>query len=301
MTPLDEIIQAAVSEAEPLSTLLRRCLVFERQVKNRKLKSWVNKELDGYDAGDKLPEYRKMRAISRGLFVGPAGSSINNQPLSLHVMEPQHREMIENLELRQPISSYETRSDKDSDAQIPWPPGLTVRYQSSFYHGYALNRAWQELPGSFLAGLVDTVRTRVLRFALELKDDLGEVDGNLSRLAPAKVEQSVINNIYGGHNVIAASADNIQQISNIVVTQNDLGALADALSSLGIGQVDLSRLTAAIDKDTKGHSTPTLGTKVKGWLKDIGTTIGKDGLNASAEIAKKLATKWLMQYYGFDI
>jgi hypothetical protein len=301
MKLIEEIIDTAVTETEPLSTLLRRCLVLEHRVKNRKLKSWVNKELDGYEIDDRLPDYRKVRTNSQGFLVGVGGTQINNQPLSLYVMEEKHREMMATLALRQPISSYDMRPNKESDALIPWPPHLTIKYQSSFYPEFVLNRAWQVLPDSVLAGLIDTVRNRVLRFSLEFQDDLGEVDDNLSKLAPAKIEQSVINNIYGGNNVIAASAENIQQISNITVTQNDLAALTDALKTLGIGESDLQQLTAAIDQDSNGHSTPTLGAKVKGWLKDFGTMVGKEGLKVGVEIAKKVTTKWIMQYYGFDI
>jgi hypothetical protein len=122
------------------------------------------------------------------------------------------------------IASYEGAPEKGADFQIPWPPDLTVRYQNAFYRGFALNRAWQELPGSMIAALVNNVRTRVLRFALELKDELDEVDDNPSKLAPAEVEQSVINNIFGGNVPIAASAEHIAQIGSISIKVGHLSA-----------------------------------------------------------------------------
>jgi hypothetical protein len=38
-----------------------------------------------------------------------------------------------------------------------------------------------EVPGSVVVGLIDTIKTRVLRFSLELKDELGEVHDNRLR------------------------------------------------------------------------------------------------------------------------
>jgi hypothetical protein len=44
-----------------------------------------------------------------------------------------------------------------------------------------------------------------------------------------------------------------------------------------------------------------VGEKTKKWLENIGTYLAKEGLKAGVEVAKKTATKWIMQHYGFDI
>jgi hypothetical protein len=49
MKLLDEIIEGAVSDTQPIGTVLRKCLVLERQVKNEKFRVWLDNELDGYD------------------------------------------------------------------------------------------------------------------------------------------------------------------------------------------------------------------------------------------------------------
>jgi hypothetical protein len=79
--------------------------------------------------------------------------------------------------------------------------------------------AWQEVPGSVFIGLIDTIRTRVLRLALELKDDLGEVHDQIKDLPKEQVDRSVINNIYGGTNIIASS--HFTQIGRIEIVQGD--------------------------------------------------------------------------------
>jgi hypothetical protein len=101
-------------------------------------------------------------------------SNINHQPLNIGVMKPDDRKIIEELRLFQPASSYEGRPDKSSDASIPWPVHLTTKYQDKFINSHILLRAWQSLPGSVIIALLETVRNRVLRFALELKKSSGD-------------------------------------------------------------------------------------------------------------------------------
>jgi hypothetical protein len=48
-------------------------------------------------------------------------------------------------------------------------------------------------------------------------------------------------------------------------------------------------------------SSSGLGEKAKGWLSDMGKYLGKEGVKLGAEVAKRAAMKWLMQYYGLDI
>ena len=109
MKLLDEIIEGAVSDTQPIGTVLRKCLVLERQVKNEKFRIWLDNELDGYDKADELPDYRLINSISRGFFVGFGGSKINDQPLALHVMEERHRKLVDKVRLGQPVASYEGR------------------------------------------------------------------------------------------------------------------------------------------------------------------------------------------------
>jgi AbiTii len=221
MKLLDEIIEGAVSDTQSIGTVLRKCLVLERQAKNEKFRIWLNNELDGYDNIDELPDYRTINSISRRFFVGYAGSQISDQPLALHVMEEKHRKLVDKLRLAQPAASYEGRPDKSADGSLPWPPSLTTKYQKKFIENFVLNRAWQEVPGSCMVGLVETVRNRVLRFALDIKDQLGEDQESVAQLPAETVEKSVINNIYGGNVFIAAHAETISQVAHTNIVAGD--------------------------------------------------------------------------------
>jgi hypothetical protein len=300
MKLLDEIIEGAVSDTYPIGSVLRKCLVLEQQAKNDKFRAWLNNELDGYANEEDLPEYRQVNTISRGFLLGGGGAQIKDQPLSLHVLEERDRELVIKVRLGQPVASYETRPDKSSDASLPWPPELTAKYQSKFYRGFALNRAWQEIPGSCLVGLVETVRNRVLRFALDIKDQLKDDQETLASLPAEKVEKAVINNIYGGNVFIAANAEQINQAAHTTIVAGDVKALAGAMKILGISDEGVYQLLEDLKADKKDGET-SIGQKTKGWLTNIGTYLGKEGGKAAVELAKKAATKLIMQHYGLDI
>ena len=301
MTLLDEIIDAAVDKKVPIGTLLRKCLVLEQQVKNEKFRAWLDHELDGYDQIEELPPYRVFNCVNKGLFIGIA-VRMNDQPIPIHLMEEKDRKLIEKGYLNQPAASYEGRPDKSTDAALPWNPSLTAKYQTKFFEDsdLVLNRAWQEIPGSVLVGLLEQIRTRVLRFALELKDNLPPNVADPQQVSPAVVERSVVNIIYGGNILIASHAENISQMAHTTIALGDLEGLKRALSTLGVTDEGLKKLEADIKAD-ETNGQPSIGPRIKGWLANIGQYLGKEGAKAGIDVAKKLATKWILQHYGMDL
>ena len=111
-----------------------------------------------------------------------------------------------------------------------WSPDLIARYQGKFIQGYALAQAWQELPAGAILSIVDSVRNRVLRFALELRDELGAVNDKPQDVPAEKVDQAVTNYIFGGTNIIAGTAKDFTQVGAIHIAKGDLSSLVDALS-----------------------------------------------------------------------
>jgi hypothetical protein len=291
---LQDIIDQAVDEKVPIGTLLRRCLVLEQKIKNEKFRQWLNWELDGYFNGEQVPDYREFHCVNMGLFVG-LRVQLNNQPIPMHILSEREREAMETLKLRQPAASY---NSEEKNAQIPWPQSLVAKYQHKFFKGGdpILNRAWQEIPCSFLVGLLEQVRTRVLRFALDMKDEIGETD-DVGVLPAPVVERSVIHNFYGGNVVIAEHAENISVI--IRVEQGNLPQLENALESLGLEKRSIEDMKKAMVEDST-DGRPTLGQKTLKWATDGATYLAKEGLKVGVEVAKAEVRRWLMQYTGWS-
>jgi hypothetical protein len=67
---LDDIIDLATDDKQSIAVLLRKCIILASQLKNEQLKSWANKELNGYDPDDNLPPYRTLKTLAKGNFYG---------------------------------------------------------------------------------------------------------------------------------------------------------------------------------------------------------------------------------------
>jgi hypothetical protein len=239
-----------------------------------------------------------VNCINKGDFYGLT-VRMQSHPFSLLVLSPEHRKMMERVHLHQPAASYEARPNQDSDAHLPWNQALVVKYSRLIFEGGepALMRAWQDIPGSVLVALLEQVRTRVLRFALDLRDSLPEDASSASVVPAADIDRSVVQIFYGGNNLIATNTAHASQVVQQSVNQNDLGSLIHALKELGITDEGVDELRKSIEHktaDTKAENART-------WAADIGKYIGKEGVRMGVEVAKRTALHWLSQYLGIPL
>jgi hypothetical protein len=127
---LDEIINLAVDSKQPITDLLRKCIVLAHQIKNDRLKTWATKELNGYDLDDKIPPYRVLTIIAKGNFSGSFGRQLLGWQIPPLLMEEQHREWATTSPLIHPLSGYEELSKTESGVvHSPWNPDLVLYYQ----------------------------------------------------------------------------------------------------------------------------------------------------------------------------
>jgi len=191
-----DIIAGCADEKTSLASILRKCLILATQLKSEELRAWALNELEGYGVSD-VPDYRVLGITAKGLFLGGWGAQINDQPLPSIVLEEEHRHWATTAEARQGVASLEALVAKDptGSARVNWPADMVVYYQTKFFEGYALNRAWQDIPMPGIIAILDTVRTRVLKFMLELEDEVGDIE---AIIANKKVEEvaPVVQNVF---------------------------------------------------------------------------------------------------------
>jgi hypothetical protein len=140
----------------------------------------------------------------------------------------------------------------------------------------------------------------VLRFALDLQEELGLVNDNVAELPPGKVDHYVINNIYGGHNIIAGTAFDFNQIGAVTVQQGDLEGLIARFKEIGVSESDIPKLKDALAADAplSGDKPTILGKKTWAWVRATATKLGRTGTGLALDVAKEQAKKWILQYLG---
>jgi AbiTii len=301
---LEDIIGLAVDTKQPITTLLRKCIVLAHQLKNDRLRTWANEELNGYDSIEKLPEYRNLPAAATGLFVGPGWARFS-QGIPSVVLEKQHRKFAEMVYVAQPIGTLEDtlNSGKNSSLSFPWNANLVAYYQDRVQDGWQLFSAHQTVAKSTIAGIIDTVRTRVLNMALEIQSEIGEKDEDLKQITPEeskKVDQTIVNNIYGGNVYLssgssAMTATTIQQQQQNIVA-GDWNQLERVLENAGITEPELKELSAAVESD--GSQKLKEDGLVMKWIKATAPKVLTGGVKMGAEVGKAVLTEMLMRYYG---
>ena len=302
---LNEIIELATDDKQPLTVLLRKCLVLAHHLQNERLKAWANQELNGYRSNEDLPEYRILGVHTLGDYSGPFNSGARNVPIPAYVLREEHRHWVTVVYLTQSIGTLQDIASNKADRSIrfPWPADLVALYQQELEmeNGMVLVAARQILATSAVAGLLENVRNRTLSMALELQAELGDTDPK--KITPAEsqqIDKTITTYIFGGTNLFAL--DHSQVNASISSSQQTINGgnraeLDAVLRRSGLSEEDLRELSQA----EKGDGHQRMGNKVIEWIRKAAPKVLAGGVKIGTEVAEKLLKEWLMQYYGIKL
>lgn len=194
MSLLRDIQNAAVDPNMDVATLLRKCKILSVRLANDEFKTWVDRELNGYERIEDLPKYRVLRTESYGDFSGFFQSGLKNAPIPPSCLPEQFRDWATKSYLTQLISAYASLIDRDEErnARENWPADMSASCGDKIYENMTCLSAWKVIPYNALVALVDTIKTRVLNFVLEIEEeapDAGEVPPNQPPLSQERVSQ----------------------------------------------------------------------------------------------------------------
>ncbi|MDR6798226.1 hypothetical protein [Acinetobacter calcoaceticus] len=202
MSLLREIQKDAVNSNVSVSDLLRKCKILAYRLGNEDFKSWVDFELNGYESDDLLPEYRKLYVGSKGHFVGSFGRSMNNADIPTHGLPEQLQELCTKAIFTNPIAALEgyTVNDKNGQLTQSWDLAILAKYGSNMYRDLNCIQAWKVIPIAAVIGIIDTVKTKILNFVLEIEiinPEAGEAELNSNPIPQDQVSQVFNINISG--------------------------------------------------------------------------------------------------------
>lgn len=257
MSLLTDIERAATTSTEPLTDLLRRCKVLAARLKHAEFASWVSHELNGYDVGgDALPSYRRAATPnSQGTLLGPFAQA-KNVPLPIRNLPEDVRKLLVRTPFHQSVGTLQELAKIDHQGHLrPWDPTLVGLLQNHFHEDMSLAHAEVQIPPGTVAGILDTVRTRVLDFVLAIQaenPDAGEVAPD----APAPIPSQNVTNIFnstivGGHANIGTTGSASIANSNATTTLNlDATKRGELESLIKDARVDAEKLPSKQKKKT---------------------------------------------------
>lgn len=304
MTLLQQIRTEAVDSGGDLSALLRKCMVLAARLRHPGFSEWVRSELNGYPDRESLPAYREFDSEAYGDFGGPFQSAIKNAPIPAVCVPEDLRELAFRetyLEGVSTLADIVSRADEQT-LRRPWPADLIALMQRRpIYKGYVLASAWRLVSVANLVGILDTIRNRILSFALEIEaeaPDAGEAQPDGTALSPETVAQVFNTFVMGDLSNLAVGSGSTEQTSVTVVSEGDWENLQKHLSAMGIQPTDIEALKEALEEEPTIRSKSSFGAKVSTWLGKMVSKSAQGVWKVGTSVASQVLTKALLGYYG---
>ena len=303
MSLIHDIQAAAIAQASDIPTLLRMCKLLAARISHQEFAEWIDRELNGYPNVKELPDYRVVRVDSYGSFIGTFARADKLQ-IPVSVLPKELQEQFRNAYMGSSISAYTAllSGDKSGSVQEPWPVALAVRNASKLTPEMQCVSAWKEIPIGAVVRLMDSVKTRVLGFAIDLEREApnaGELPiGSQPPLSREKMTQIFNTNITGNVGNVANSSSGVSQSATIVVEPGNWQSLQARLLDLGLTAGDTEGLKTDLERALATGSQEERTTTASTW---IGRLAGKAAAGAAGvgiEVAATSVAKAIAAYFG---
>jgi hypothetical protein len=295
MTLLEEIEHGAQGEEMPLGTLLRKCLVLVSRLGSQPAVDWVKWELNGYPKDVPVPDYRVLHLIIK------ANMSDIGRHVEGWVVPPaflgKRADAWTRHEYRDGVGTIDHLLQNLEGNACFQMANLDLMLTSLKFTEMHIVSAWAEASSSSIKNILDTVRNRVLTFALDLGKeypDAGAVKSTMPKEDAKKVDQMFISNIYGSANVVGTATN-----SNIVlnVTKGDFSTLKQTLEEHGVESADIAELKRAVEAEPQPHAEG-FGPKVSAWLGTMMKKAAEGAWKVGVNVAGTVLGKAISRYYG---
>lgn len=301
MTLLEDIQNSAVDAKSDLGTLLRKCKFLAARLGSQPLEDWLIWESNGYPEDVDVPEYRVWSLQVVGHFSGPFGSGLRNAPIPLACIPEKVRKSYDRYECRQSIASIEDILAKTKGGMVQVSTGdLALVLGTKVYQHQNCLQAWAEFSTANLVELLNTVRNRILDFALAIWKEAplaGESGSNAPQpLGAAKVTQIFNTTVYGGSANLVGSAQG-STVSFRILT-NDFASLERVLRENGVGNEDIAELRTAVGSDERPASPQSFGPRVSSWIAGMMKKAANGTWELGVGAAGNLLAQAIAKFYG---
>jgi hypothetical protein len=262
---------------------------------NARLAGWVEKELNGYSASDDLPQYRRVgpqRVI--GDFSGFAGSGLRNAEIPSALVERDDRERLFHHIFIEGVAHYESllrNASEGATFSVHWPGAALIKYGGRVYDGMSMMSARQQLSSASIAGMLDTVRNRLLELERE-NPEAGEAPMGTHPVPQATVDQIVQQIvIQGGTNTIASGP--VSQVVANITAGPAWEEVRQRLLLLGLDDADVRDLEHALITDAAEVERGEIGPATRSWLRRAADHAKEIGSSVTTEVLTGLLLKLL--------
>lgn len=303
MSLIHDIQAASIARDSDIPTLLRMCKLLAARISHQEFAQWVDHELNGYPTVDELPDYRVVGVDSYGSFIG-AFRRADKLQIPVSVLPKEIQNQYRNAYMGSSISAYTAllEGEKSSSVQEPWPVALAVHHASKLTPDMQCISAWKEIPIGAVVRLMDSVKTRVLGFAIDLEREApnaGELPiGSQPPLSPEKMTQIFNTNIIGNVGNVANAGSGFSQSSTIVVQPGSWQSLQARLLELGLTDSDTQGLKQDLEHALAASSDEERNATAGTWIGRLAGKAASGAAGVGIEVAATAVAKAIAGYFG---
>ncbi len=299
MKLIDEIIELLSTEKGSLTDALLKTKVLLHSLGQTELIAWVNSELNGYHEGQDIPDYRKVPAQVLANLTSMTFQA-NSHPLPIGHLSEEQRENLESSNMTQSLAVLEKFSESpDGSLSSPIPLEYNGLLGKNLARGVSIQRAWSQIEVSSVIQILTEVRSRLLDFVLNLKDQLPEEPSPQERQAVDT--KALFNNAILGDNATIIIGDkNKADIVNLHLKGN-FSALEHELRKFNVADDDIATLKQAVEADQSevDETKKEFGPSVKQWMQSMLHKAVETSWQIELNMASSILVDALKHFYGW--
>jgi hypothetical protein len=253
---LDDIIGILSDESSSISEALLKTKILLHQIGKKELTQWVNNELNGYPRDDDvLPAYGILPSHVKGN-VANLARRYESFPIPIGHLNAQERKHLDHAYMFESLAVLEDMSKRaiQGNVSCPIPMEYNGRLGETLDKSYHVENAWCQVAAHDIKGIAAHIRSRLLDFLLELKDNIGNTsnEAELRQKTRAFDAMGMFNNTIFGSNTTILIGDHSSITGNQTISGS---ALAERVRTL-VEQVDrllpASDLPSNVQEDCRG-------------------------------------------------
>lgn len=303
MSLIQDIQAAAISQTTDVPTLLRMCKLLAARISYPQLNEWADRELNGYPDVKSLPDHRVLRVHSYGTFHG-GFRQVNRLQIPVSILPEKLQERFGHAYLGSSISVYAELVIGNTTGRVeePWPVEVALHHASKLTNDMQCVAAWKEIPVGAVIRLLDSVKTRILDYAIDLEreaPDAGETPiGSQPPLSSERMTQIFNNTINGNVGNISNSGENFTQNASIQLGNWD--SLTKQLTSLGLKPADFEGMQSELDDAIATKDEKEKSAKASSWISRLTMKAIEGASGVGIEAAAGGIAKAIGAYVGLS-
>lgn len=304
MSILRDIQTAVMSEGTSLGTALLRLRFLASRLGSIPLEDWVKHEAEGYPKQVEVPQYRVIGVSYTGTFSGPFNASIKNAPIPSHLIEKLAGEQWVNHRVRESIAGVQDMANSEGSQAGINASNLILLLQDNVYEGYACNSVTGRLSQLAFKEIVQSVRSRVLEFTIELEKEIpASVDVTIQNTvesvqnSASTVTQIFNQTIHGG--ITHVTATDSAQVS-LAIIAGDVNSLTRELVKAGVPAEAATEVSEIVASEQPQSTDEPLGSRARAWLSKNVPKAASGAWKVGSTALTPILTKAALKYYGLE-